>query len=200
MRATPPRRDRTRWRIGLLDSNPRSRADVRRLIESAVATVVVDSSPRPESVALLRSLEPDAVLLSAEDAMRSGDGPGGVLPPDLPAPVVLVSSPATVDALAPERIAGVMGVLLRPLRAEELRPTVEIAIARFRELRRLRRVLADRPVVEAAKAQLMARDGLSEAAAFGWLRRRAMEQRMRMGEVARTVLGGEGRATWHAGS
>lgn len=200
MRATPPRRDRTRWRIGLLDSNPRSRADVRRLIESAVATVVVDSSPRPESVALLRSLEPDAVLLSAEDAMRSGDGPEAVLPPDLPAPVVLVSSPATAGALAPGRIAGVMGVLLRPLRAEELRPTVEIAIARFRELRRLRRVLADRPVVEAAKVRLMARDGLSEAAAFGWLRRRAMEQRMRMGEVARTVLGGEGRTTWHAGS
>jgi response regulator NasT len=200
MRAPPPRRDRTRWRIGLLDSNPRSRADVRRLIESAVATVVVDSSPRPESVVLLRSLEPDAVLLSAEDAMRSGDGPGAVLPPDLPAPVVLVSSPATAGALAPGRIAGVMGVLLRPLRAEELRPTVEIAIARFRELRRLRRVLADRPVVEAAKARLMARDGLSEAAAFEWLRRRAMEQRMRMGEVARTVLGGEGRTTWHAGS
>jgi len=191
MRATPPRRDRTRWRIGLLDSNPRSRADVRRLI---------DSSPRPESVALLRSLEPDAVLLSAEDAMRSGDGSGGVLPSDLLAPVVLVSSPATAGALAPARIAGVMGVLLRPLRAEELRATVEIAIARFRELRRLRRVLADRPVVEAAKARLMARDGLSEAAAFGWLRRRAMEQRMHMGEVARTVLGGEGRTTWHAGS
>jgi AmiR/NasT family two-component response regulator len=89
---------------------------------------------------------------------------------------------------------------LRPLRAEELRPTVEIAIARFRELRRLRRVLADRPVVEAAKARLIARDGLSEAAAFGWRRRRAMDQQMRMGEVARTVLGGEGRTTWRAGS
>ena len=200
MRATPPRRDRTRWRIGLLDSNPRSRVDVRRLIEPAVATVVIDSPPRPESVALLRSLEPDAVLLSAEDAVRSGDGLRAALSRDLPAPVVLVSGPGTLGTLTPCRIVGVMAVLLRPLRAEEVRPTVEIAIARLRDLRRLRRVLADRPVVEAAKARLMARDGLSEAAAFGWLRRRAMEQQMRMGEVARTVLGGEGRTTWHAGS
>lgn len=100
-----------------------------------------------------------------------------------------MSGRATAIALGWARIAGVMGVLLRPLRPEELRPTLEIAIARFRELRRLRRVLADRPVVEAAKARLMSRDGLSEAAAFGWLRRRAMEQRMRMGEVARAVLG-----------
>ena len=100
-----------------------------------------------------------------------------------------MSGRATAAALGWPRIAGVMGVLLRPLRPEELRPTLEIATARFRELRRLRRVLADRPVVEAAKARLMSRDGLSEAAAFGWLRRRAMEQRIRMGEVARAVLG-----------
>ena len=176
----------TRWRIGVLDSNPRSRAEVSRLIESGGATVVIDAPPRSGNVELLRRLAPDAVVLAAEDAMRDGDPLGGVLPPDLPTPVVLVSGRATASALGWARIAGVMGMLLRPLRPEELR--LEIAIARFRELRRLRRVLADRPVVEAAKARLMSRDGLSEAAAFGWLRRRAMEQRMRMGEVARAVL------------
>ena len=178
-----------RWRIGVLDSNARFRADVARLIESDGATVVVDSPPRPESVVLLRRLEPDAVVLAAEDAVRAGETMGGFLPADLPAPVVLVTRAAAAGALeAVARIGGVMGILLRPLRREELRPTFEIAIARFRELRRLRRVLADRPVVEAAQARLMTRDGLSEAAAFGWLRRRAMEQRMRMGEVARAVL------------
>ena len=176
----------TRWRIGVLDSNPRSRAEVSRLIESGGATVVIDAPPRSGNVELLRRLAPDAVVLAAEDAMRDGDPLGGVLPPDLPTPVVLVSGRATATALGWARIAGVMGMLLRPLRPEELR--LEIAIARFRELRRLRRVLADRPVVEAAKARLMSRDGLSEAAAFGWLRRRAMEQRMRMGEMARAVL------------
>jgi AmiR/NasT family two-component response regulator len=83
---------------------------------------------------------------------------------------------------------GVMGVLLRPLRPEELGPTLDIAVARFRELRRLRRALADRPVIEQAKARLMTREGLSEPAAFGWLRRRAMERRVRIGDVARSVL------------
>ena len=156
------------------------------MIRSGGATVVLDARPGSESVVLLRRLAPDAVVLAAEDAVREGDPCGGILSPDLPTPVVLVSGRAT--ALGWARIAGVMGVLLRPLRPEELCPTLEIAIARFRELRRLRRVLADRPVVEAAKTRLMSRDGLSEAAAFGWLRRRAMEQRIRMGEVARAVL------------
>jgi AmiR/NasT family two-component response regulator len=47
--------------------------------------------------------------------------------------------------------------------------------------------------VEEAKARLMAREGLSEPAAFGWLRRRAMEQRIRIGEMARGVLGHDAR-------
>jgi len=143
---------------------------------------------RCDCVDLLRRVEPDAVILATEDALREDTTLARMVPRDLPAPVVLVSGPWSASVLAPGRVPGVMGVLLKPLRPEELRPTLEIAIARFRELRRLRRVIADRPVVEAAKARLMTREGLSEPAAFGWLRRRAMEQRLRMGEVARAVL------------
>jgi response regulator NasT len=174
--------------VGVLDSNADSRAEVSRLLESRVTTVVVDAAPRPDAVALLCHVKPDAVVLAAEDGLEAV---ADLFPLDLPAPVVLIAGPATVRALEPGRIEGVMGILLKPLRAEELPPTLEVAIARFRELRRLRRVLADRPVIEQAKTALMSRDGLSEPAAFSWLRRRAMDQRMQMGEVARAVLAGE---------
>jgi response regulator NasT len=174
--------------VGVLDSDARSRADVSRLIESHGHAVVVESPPRPDAVALFCEAKPDAVVLAAEDAVPGGHAMSGLFPPDLPAPVVLVAAAATAAALEPSRIAAVMGVLLKPLRPEDLRPTLAVAIARFRELRRLRRILADRPVVEEAKARLMSREGLSESAAFGWLRRQAMDRRLRMGEVARAVL------------
>lgn len=150
--------------------------------------MVIDCPVRADSVDLLRRMEPDAVVLAADDgaADPADERP---LPLDLSTAVVLLASPASARTLRSARAAGVMGVLLRPLRAQDLAPTLEIAIARFRELRRLRRALADRPLVEAAKARLMAREGLSEPAAFGWLRRRAMEQRIRIGEMARSVLG-----------
>jgi response regulator NasT len=185
------RRHRPRWRVGVLDSDAASRAEVSRLVESRGATVVVDAAPRPDAVALLCHVKPDAVMLAAEDAAEGVDAVTDLFPPDLLAPVVLIAGAAAVRALEPGRIGGVMGVLLRPLRPEELRPTLEVAIARFRDLRRLRRILADRPVIEQAKAALMSRDGLSEPAAFSWLRRRAMDQRRPMGEVARAVLAGE---------
>ncbi len=50
---------RPRWRIGVLDSNARSRAELSRLIESDGATVVIDAPTRSESAALLRRLAPE---------------------------------------------------------------------------------------------------------------------------------------------
>ncbi|MGH7415012.1 MAG: ANTAR domain-containing response regulator [Candidatus Rokuibacteriota bacterium] len=191
-RTTGPEASRQppRWRVGVLDSDSRSRGELSRLIEARGGLVVVDSPPRPDSVDLLRRMEPDAVVLGADDVM---DHRGVVTGPpalDLSAAVVLLASAVRARTLRGARAPGVMGVLLRPLRPEEVGPTLDIAVARFRELRRLRRALADRPVVEEAKARLMAREGLSEPAAFGWLRRRAMERRVRIGDVARRVLGG----------
>jgi AmiR/NasT family two-component response regulator len=189
----PARRPRPRWRVGVLDADARSRGELSRLIEARGGRVVIDSPPHADSVDLLRRMEPDAVVLAADDSAPDSGAVAHPLTLDLSTAVVLLASPASARTLRSARAAGVMGVLLRPLRAQDVGPTLEIAIARFRELRRLRRALADRPVVEEAKAALMAREGLSEPAAFGWLRRRAMEQRIRIGEMARAVLGHDAR-------
>lgn len=193
MSGPPAPRLRPRWRVGVLDADARSRGELARLIEARGGQVVVDSPPRADSVDLLRRMEPDAVVLAADDSASDSGAAAQPLALDLSTAVVLLASPASACTLRSARASGVMGVLLRLLRAQDVGPTLEIAIARFRELRRLRRALADRPVVEEAKAALMAREGLSEPAAFGWLRRRAMEQRIRIGEMARTVLGHDAR-------
>lgn len=176
-------REHPRWRVGVLDSDSRS-----RLIEAGGGMVVVDSPPRPDSVDLLRRMEPDAVVVAADDVMNQRGAVPRQHALDLPAAVVLLASAVRARRLRAAQVPGVMGVLLRPLRPEAVAPALDIAVARFRELRRLRRALADRPVVEEARARLMTRDGLSEPAAFGWLRRRAMERRVRIGDVARGVL------------
>jgi AmiR/NasT family two-component response regulator len=186
------RRPRPRWRVGVLDSDSRSRDEVSRSIEERGGVVVVDSPPRADSLDLVRRMEPDAVVLAAEDEMDQADALTEPLALGAAAPVVLLTSSVSTRTLRIARTSGVMGVLLRPLRPLEIGPTLDLAIARFRDLRRLKLALADRPVVEQAKARLMMREGLSEPDAFSWLRRRAMERRVRIGEVARTVLGRDG--------
>jgi response regulator NasT len=182
------RTKRPRWRVGVLDSDVRTRVELARSIEARGGAVVVDSPPRADTVDLLRRMDPDAVVLAAEDSMDSADALMGPLALGASAAVVLLTSPVSARTLRIGRAAGVMAVLLRPLRAHEVGPTLDVAIARFRELRRFKRALADRAVVEQAKGRLMVLDGLTEGAAFGWLRRRAMEQRIRIGDVARAVL------------
>ncbi|PYM35909.1 MAG: hypothetical protein DME17_11290 [Candidatus Rokuibacteriota bacterium] len=86
------------------------------------------------------------------------------------------------------RRAGVMGYLLKPLRAEELPPVLDLAIARFAEIRDLRQRLEARKLIERAKGLLMTRQGLSEEEAFRILRRTAMNRRRSMAEVAQAVI------------
>jgi response regulator NasT len=59
-------------------------------------------------------------------------------------------------------------------------------------LRRLQRARSERPIVDQAKGKLMMDRRLSEEEAFQWLRRRAMDSRQRLGDVARVVLGDPG--------
>ena len=74
------------------------------------------------------------------------------------------------------------------LRAAELAPALDLAIARFAETRQLRQTLEDRKVIERAKGTLMTRFGLTEDEAFKRLRRAAMDSRKPMVEVARALL------------
>jgi response regulator NasT len=193
------RRSRPRWRVGVLDPDSRSRVEVSRSIEERGGVVVVGSPARADSLDLVRRMEPDAVVVAAEDGMDQAGALADSLALGASAPVVLLTSPVSTRTLRLARTSGVMGILLKPLRPLEVGPTLDLAIARFRDLRRLRLALADRPVVEQAKTRLMVREGLSEPAAFGWLRRRAMEERIRIGDVARSVLGQDGRVSPHPG-
>ena len=84
-----------------------------------------------------------------------------------------------------------MGFMLKPLRAAEVAPTLDLALARFRDLRRMQQARAERPLVDQAKGKLMSDRQWSEAEAFRWLRKQAMDSRRRLGDVARAVLADE---------
>jgi AmiR/NasT family two-component response regulator len=81
-----------------------------------------------------------------------------------------------------------MGFLLKPLRAPELVPALDLAVARFSETRQLKQSLEGRKIIERAKGTLMARLGLTEDEAFRRLRRAAMDSRRPMVDIARALL------------
>ena len=77
---------------------------------------------------------------------------------EIPLPIVLLTSHHDAETIERAKGAGVMAYLIKPLREEELAPTIEMAISRFAEfisLRKenndLKKTLEARKTIERAK-------------------------------------------------
>jgi response regulator NasT len=88
-----------------------------------------------------------------------------------------------------------MGYLVKPFKPEELRAALTVAWQRYSQLRaeqqrsrELEQSLADRKTIERARGVVQDRLGVTEAEAYTWLRKAAMDQRISMAEVARRTL------------
>jgi response regulator NasT len=137
---------------------------------------------------MLDRTRPDVVVVAV--GLPDGDGvqTAAEITQDPGCPVILLTSHTRDELVTRARDAGVMAYLIKPLRAAELAPTLDLAVARFAETRTLRRTLEERKVIERAKGRLMERLNLTEDEAFRRLRRAAMNSRRPMADLARALL------------
>jgi response regulator NasT len=174
--------------VAIVDDHERSRAAVRAAVWAAGGEVAGEAVRRADAVTLIARTRPDVAVL----AVGLPDGDGVEVAAEIAGAglcaVVLLTSHTGSALVARASAAGVMAYLLKPLRAAELTPALDLAIARFHETRDLRRQLEERKVVERAKGLLMKRHGLSEDEAFQRLRRASMDSRRPMVQIARALL------------
>ena len=177
-----------RWRVAILDDHERSRAALRAAIWAAGGEVVGEALRRADAVPLIKRTSPDVAIFAV--GLPDGDGieTAAHVITTADCPVVLFTSHTDAELVQRAREAGVMAYLLKPLRAAELAPALDLAIARFGENRQLRETLEGRKFIERAKGTLMARFGLSEEDAFRRLRSAAMDSRKPMVEIAKALL------------
>jgi two-component system, response regulator PdtaR len=176
-----------RWKVAILDDHERSRAALRAAIWAAGGEVSGETMRTAEAMALVTRVSADVAIFAV--GLPDGDGvQAAATVVQSGCPVVLFTSHTDEALVERARAAGVMAFLLKPLRAPELAPALDLAIARFRETRELRQTLEGRKVIERAKGTLMARFGLTEDEAFRRLRRAAMDSRKPMVDIAKALL------------
>ncbi len=184
-----------RWRVVLVDDHAPSRSAVAEAVGSEGGVIVGVGTSTREAVDLVELHHPDVVILAV--GLSDGDGVDAAqaVMARAPCPIVLLTSRTEPSVIERARAAGVMAFLLKPLRAEELVPALELAVARFREFEALRRENVDlkkaiesRKLVERAKGVLMEREGLTEAEAFRRIQKASMDSRKSMAEVAEALL------------
>ncbi|HEY1103273.1 MAG TPA: ANTAR domain-containing protein [Burkholderiaceae bacterium] len=143
----------------------------------------------------LSQLQPDMVIVDAESAARDALEHVVVATRDERRPIVMFTNDNDTSLARDAVAAGVSAYVVAGLSTERIRPILDVAMARFHHEQGLRRELADakselsgRKVIDRAKGLLMQRQNLSEQAAFEKLRKAAMNQGLKLHEVAQRML------------
>ena len=112
-----------------------------------------------------------------------------------PRPMVMFSQDDNGDTIRRAVQAGVSAYVVDGVQAQRVRPILEAAIARFEQHRRLqaeldrtRSQLEERKKIERAKGIVMMQRGIGEPAAYGLMRKAAMDQNRRLVEIADSII------------
>ncbi len=184
-------------RIIIADDEAVIRMGLRTMLEERGYQVVGEAGDGKRVLDLVEKMRPDLVFLDIKMPGLDGLAVAQQLTETHSVPVILLTAYAERSLVDRARQAGVMGYLMKPLRETDLEPAIEVALARFRDLRSLARELTDlqetletRKLVERAKGVLMQRLGLSEEDAYLRLQRAGRTSRRSMKEIAQQVLEG----------
>jgi response regulator NasT len=171
------------------------RLDLRDLLERAGFTVCAEAQDGEEAVELARREQPDLAILDVKMPRLDGIEAAKRIIDERPIPIVMLTAYSQEELVSRAVEAGVFGYLVKPFREADLLPAIHTARARYDELAALREeadslveALATRKVVERAKGLLMEREGLTEAEAFGRLRRASQVSGRPMRIVAEALI------------
>jgi two-component system, response regulator PdtaR len=184
-------------RVVIAEDEAIIRLDLRETLEEEGYEVVGETGRGDEAVRLVRELLPDVAILDIKMPGIDGLTAARDIAADRLCAVLILTAFSQRDLIEQARDAGALAYLVKPFQKSELIPAVEVAIGRHRELaalagevQTLEDQLEARKLVDRAKGLLMDRHGLSEAEAFAFVQKTAMQQRRKMKDVAQAVIDG----------
>jgi response regulator NasT len=182
-------------RILVAEDEAISRMDLCEMLENLGYTVVGQAGDGVAAVNLARALKPDLVLMDIKMPELDGISAAETLSSERMVPVLLLTAYSDREFVDRAVDAGVMGYLVKPFAEAQLKPAIEVALERWREVRQIQQDLAEtketletRKLVERAKGVLMDSQNLKETEAFRRIQRLSMNSRKSMREVAEAIL------------
>ena len=182
-------------RVLIAEDEALIRLDLKEMLEEEGYVVVAEVGDGQAAVEQAQQLRPDLVILDVQMPVLDGLAAAEQIASARIAPVIVLTAFSQRELVERARDAGAMAYLVKPFSKNDLVPAIEVARARFAELtaldgevRSLEDRLETRKVVEKAKGVLMIHQGLSEAEAFRWIQRTAMNERTSMKALAQRVL------------
>jgi len=184
-----------RTRVLVAEDEALIRLDLVELLNDEGYEVVGQAGDGEAAVKMARELEPDLVVMDVKMPIMTGIEAAEIIMDERIAPVVMLTAFSQRDLVEQAREAGAMAYVVKPFDASDVVPAIEMALARFAELRAVEEEAADlaerlesRKLIDQAKGLLQDSFGMTEAEAFRWIQKQAMDMRKSMRDVAEGVI------------
>ena len=185
-------------RIVLAEDEAIIRLDLRESLQEEGYEVVGDVGRGDKAVELVRVTKPDVAIFDIKMPDMSGLEAAKIVSDEKICPVVMLTAFSQREIIEQARDAGALAYLVKPFQKTDLVPAIELAIARFAELRSLSGEVAAlgaqleiRKLVDRAKGLLIDKYKMSEADSFAYIQSMAMSERKKMGEIAEQIIAGK---------
>ena len=185
----------TATRVVVAEDEALIRLDVVEMLTEEGYEVVGQAGDGEAAVALTIELRPDLVVMDVKMPKLDGISAAEKIAADRIAPVVMLTAFSQRELDDRAREAGAMAYVVKPFGKADLIPAIEIARARFSEIKAVEAEVEDlterlesRKAVDRAKGMLQTGLGLTEPEAFRWIQKTAMDLRKSMREVAEGVI------------
>ena len=182
-------------RVLIVDDESLIRMDLRDIIESCGHEVVAEGTNGVEALALCKKHKPDIILMDVKMPELDGIEAARQIGFHHEAPVVLLTSYSQQDLIDKARDSGVYGYLIKPVREEQLVPTLEMALGRFKSDAQLREKMAeleqsleDRKIIQKGTGILMELYSISEAEAYNRIRTLSMNKQISIIETCNLII------------
>ena len=185
-------------RVVIAEDEAIIRLDLKETLEEEGYEVVGETGRGDEAVKLVRELEPDLAILDIKMPGLDGLAAAREIVAEGRCAVLILTAFSQRDLIEQARDAGALAYLVKPFERSELVPAVEVAIGRNQEINALKdqtasleEQLETRKIVDRAKGKLMDEFSLNENAAFSFIQKRAMSERVTMRDISARIIDGD---------
>ena len=182
-------------KIVIVDESPIRAAILEEGLREAGFTQIVHISEMQSLLARIYAVDPDIILIDLENPSRDVLEAMFQVSRAVRRPIAMFVDQSDSSSIQASVEAGVSAYIVDGLKKERIKPILDLCVSRFNafaklqeELERTKSQLEDRKVIEKAKGILMKVKGLTEDEAYVLLRSTAMREKMKIGEIAQSII------------
>ena len=183
-------------RVVIADDEPITRMDIKEMLEGVGYEVISEAADGFDAVEACKKHHPELVIMDIKMPLLDGIAAARIINEEMLADTVIVlTAYSEKNFVEQAKAVGADGYLVKPIEERALIPSIELAMARSAEMKRLRidmkkvtERLENRVLIEKAKGRIMADNNMTEQEAYDYIRKLSLEKALSMRRVAEIIM------------